>query len=140
MALQLIVEEERCSGCRACQLACSQAHDGVFSLALARLRVLKYDADGIDRPIICRFCPEAPCVAACLAGALTQSPNRSLHLDTSLCQTCGLCVQACPYDVLRLHPQTGRPLYCDLCGGEPTSTPACVTACATGALGVKEGG
>jgi Fe-S-cluster-containing dehydrogenase component len=39
-------------------------------------------------------------------------------------------VDACPFGVVVLHPETGLPLICDLCGGEP----ACVVRCATGAI------
>ena len=134
MALRLVVDESRCSGCRACEVVCSDAHEDGFSPALARLRVLKRDAEGIDRPIVCRFCAEVPCVAACPTDALSQQSTGVLQLNATLCQGCGECAKACPHEALRLHPATGQPLVCDLCGGEP----ACVAVCATGALTLEE--
>jgi len=130
MALRLVVDESRCSGCRACQVACADMHEDVFSVALARLRVEKRDAEGIDRPVVCVFCADAPCAAACPTEALTQRSEGVLQLDAARCESCGQCVVACPHGALRMHPTTGRPLVCDLCGGEP----ACVAACVTGAL------
>jgi len=134
MASRLIVDETRCSGCRACQVACADMHEDVFSVALARLYVLKRDAEGIDRPVVCVFCADAPCAAACPTEALTQRSEGVLQLDAARCEGCGQCVVACPHGALRMHPTTGRPLVCDLCGGEP----ACVAVCATGALGLEE--
>lgn len=134
MALRLVVEESRCSGCRACQVACADMHEDAFSVALARLRVEKRDTLRIDRPVVCLFCADAPCAAACSTEAFTQRSDGVLQLDAARCESCGQCVEACPHGVLRMHPTTGQPLVCDLCGGEP----ACVAACATGALGLEE--
>jgi Fe-S-cluster-containing dehydrogenase component len=39
-------------------------------------------------------------------------------------------VDACPFGVVALHPETGLAIICDLCGGDP----ACVKRCATGAI------
>ena len=134
MALRLVVNETRCSGCRACQVACAEAHENAFSVALARLRVEKRDAEGIDRPVVCHFCADAPCVAACPTGALSQRADGVLLLDAARCEGCSLCIEACTYEALRLHPRTDKPLSCDLCEGEP----ACVAACVTGALKLEE--
>jgi carbon-monoxide dehydrogenase iron sulfur subunit len=57
-----------------------------------------------------------------------------LQLDAARCESCGQCALACPHGALRLHPKTDHPLVCDLCGGDP----ACVAACVTGALSLKE--
>jgi len=134
MSPRLIVDETRCSGCRACEVGCSDAHENGFSPALARLRVEKRDAEGIDRPVVCLLCADAPCVAACPTEALTQRSDRILQVDGARCEGCEQCVVACPHGALRMHPTTGQPLVCDLCGGDP----ACVAACVTGALGLEE--
>jgi len=134
MASRLIVDETRCSGCRACEVACSDVHENAFSPVLARLRVLKRDAEGIDRPMVCLLCADAPCVAGCPSEALSQRSDGVLQLDAARCESCGQCVLACPHGALRMHPTTGQPLVCDLCGGKPV----CVAACVTGALGLEE--
>lgn len=134
MSPRLIVDETRCSGCRACQVACADIHEGAFSVALARLWVEKRDAEGIDRPVVCLFCGDALCAAACPTEALMKRYDEVLQLDAALCESCGQCGLACPHGALRVHPTTGRPLVCDLCGGQP----ACVAVCVTGALGLEE--
>ena len=52
------------------------------------------------------------------------------QLDESLCVGCGTCVDACPFGMAALHPESGLAIICDLCGGDP----ACVKRCVTGAI------
>ena len=130
MDFRLVGIQEKCSGCRACQLACSEAHGQGFAPSQSRLFILKDDVAGIDRPITCQFCIDAACVAACPTKALTQTKNGWLALDETTCIACGACIQACPHDALRFDPALRLPLACDGCHGEP----ACVAACVTGAL------
>ena len=65
-----------------------------------------------------------------------QEPAYSwLHFDTGRCNRCGLCVEMCPMDVLRMG-RTGYPVmayrddcwYCD----------ACVFLCPRGAITFKD--
>jgi len=56
MNFRLAARREKCSGCRACQLACSEAHGDGFNPARSRMFVIKDDASGNDLPITCRFC------------------------------------------------------------------------------------
>jgi Fe-S-cluster-containing hydrogenase component 2 len=128
---RILVRSTLCSGCRACEVACVAHHEGRFGTATARLRVTKIDAQGIDHPHVCRLCRRAPCLAACPTGALYRTESSDvvlLHPDR--CIGCADCVDACPFGVALLHPETGLALICDLCGGDP----ACVKRCATGAI------
>jgi carbon-monoxide dehydrogenase iron sulfur subunit len=127
----IAVREELCTGCRACQVACVARHEGRFGVYTARLRVVKDEPLGLDRPQVCRLCGRAPCVAACPSGALTRDKATSaVVLNEELCNSCFECVKACPFGMICLHPQSNLPLVCDLCGGEP----ACVQRCPTGAI------
>jgi Fe-S-cluster-containing dehydrogenase component len=56
------------------------------------------------------------------------------------CIACSMCVMACPFGVIARAPApNGRvmALKCDLCPGR--DVPACVAACPTGALVLKQG-
>ncbi|RLI30819.1 hypothetical protein DRO56_05870, partial [Candidatus Bathyarchaeota archaeon] len=49
------------------------------------------------------------------------------------CVGCGLCVKACEFNAITLHPGRKVVIVCDLCGGEPK----CVEVCPKGALDLR---
>lgn len=145
---RILVNRERCTGCRACEVACVAHHEGRFGTAAARIHVVKVETLGVDQPHVCRQCgaaqgaASAPCVAACPVGALSKDEQTgAIRVDVdpasaSACICCAACVDACPFGMAVLHPETGAALICDLCGGDP----ACVKRCATGAIVYAERG
>lgn len=141
--MRIAVRKKICSGCLACELACVAEHEGVFGTGSARIRVTKTEWEGLDAPSVCRFCREPGCVEACPHGALYQEAadpaadgkkGGIIRLHEELCDLCGKCVEGCRYGGIFLHPETGRPITCDLCNGNPQ----CVRRCAMGAISVKE--
>ncbi len=152
---RLHVFADRCTGCRACEVACVAQHEGSFGRAAARIKVVKREPIGLDYPNVCRLCVHPPCVEACPVGALGReeaeqlrpadvvhppvcdcSSTGAMTLSEETCIGCGACVEACPFGAADLHPQTGLALICDLCGGDP----ACVKRCATKAIIYGESG
>lgn len=134
---RLLVDEAKCSGCRACELVCSFAHDGAYAPGRACIQVTKQDSAGLDRPQVCRQCGTAPCVTACPAGALTKDPQtKAVLVVRDKCLGCRQCARVCAFDAIHFD-NDGKPLLCDLCGGAPR----CVQKCPTGAIafGVKGG-
>lgn len=124
-------EIKACVGCRMCEVACSIAHFGAVSPALARIRVAKLEDTGIEMAVACLSCRERPCLE-CPSGALSAAPNGSILVDADSCTACRICVDACPVGAIGFHED--RPLICDLCGGAP----ACVASCPSGALTCPE--
>jgi len=49
-------------------------------------------------------------------------------VDSEKCIGCGNCIDICSGDVPKLHPQTGKALICDLCGGDPECVKVCQEA------------
>ncbi len=128
---RILTRPDLCSGCRACEIACVTQHEGHFGAASARIHVTKIEPLGLDYPHVCRLCRRAPCAAACPTDALYKDADTgAVHLLPDDCIGCAACVDACPFGVATLHPESGLALICDLCGGDP----ACVKRCATGAL------
>jgi len=130
MIKHLFVERQNCTGCRGCEFACSLFHEGVVRPEAARVHVNKYKGI-IDIPVICWHCEDAPCIAACPVEptAIYKDEKTNgilLNKDTCLGAKCSKCVEACPAQFLRLHPDTGHPLTCDLCGGDPECVKACL--------------
>lgn len=128
---RMLVNEKVCSGCRTCEMTCSFAHTEAFSVDESRVRIDKDEANGLDIPRICRQCGTARCVEACPRGALSRDPQtKAIVLDEEQCTGCLACQKACSFQAVQVHPLTHRPMFCDLCGGNPQ----CVERCATGAL------
>jgi len=112
-------------------MTCSFQHEDAFSPTLSRVRVVKIEEEGFDRPVLCRQCVNAACIEVCPTGALIKDgPEDSLKLNADECVGCGACVEACPFGAMHLHPETGLALVCDLCGGDPE----CVKRCTPRAL------
>jgi len=131
MVRKIIVDPSKCVGCRYCELWCSYKHEGVFSVTLSRIIIVKDDRIGLDYPIVCRMCNPAPCVKSCPNDALIQGKDGIIRVIDVKCTGCGLCVRACQYGAIRLSPRLKKPLVCDLCDGDE---PICVKKCPTNAL------
>lgn len=127
----LTVNHKICTGCKTCTLACSLSHHQICNPALSRVHILKWTAEGLDVPVVCRQCTKAPCAAFCPVGAIHRSQKTGAWLiDPQSCIGCRDCLQACPFGAISLHPETWEVLKCDLCGGDPQ----CVRFCEIGAL------
>ena len=68
-----------CTGCKACTLACSLSHHQICNPALSRVHIMKWTAEGLDVPVVCRQCSKAPCAAACPVGA---RPRASIFINS----------------------------------------------------------
>ncbi len=138
---RVICDNERCLACKACEIACAVQHSAAKSLAGVfeeppRVRVSRLpEARGL--PLRCMQCEEAPCVMACMSGALQRDAETGLvKHDADKCVGCWMCVMVCPFGGVRPLRSRGVVTKCDLCEGE--ETPACVAACPTHALSVDE--
>lgn len=133
-------ELDQCTGCKRCEIACSQAHEGKNWPAASRIRVQQFPPC-TEFPVACYQCgDDAECMQACEMNALSLNPdNSTIEVDTSKClrtsegMDCLACSEACPGSTIRYHPVTRQPLFCDLCGGDP----ACAKACPSHAIVVR---
>lgn len=121
----VLVDANKCTGCRVCELACSFKHEGVFQPTLSRIRVVKIEERGVNNPISCLDCSKMLCMDACPTGAC-----QSFRVDRAACIGCRECIAACPFGAMDYHPVQRVAFKCDLCGGDPE----CVKYCVPGAL------
>ena len=127
----LTLEPARCTGCMACELACSFTKEGFFSPAFSRIKVLQVYELGVNVPIVCVNCGEAPCIASCPSEAIERGQaSGTVSIVAERCSGCGECVEACPYGAVHIPSGSELALMCDLCRGQP----ACVASCLYGAL------
>lgn len=118
---RIFVRLDDCMGCLTCELSCASSHDP----ALSRLEVEAKDSKPV--PVLCRHCEDAPCVEACMSGAMRKDPETGLIINVEEnCTGCFMCVLACPYGVIFTNGK--KKVYkCDLCFGK--TIPMCVESC-----------
>ncbi|MFO7783849.1 MAG: 4Fe-4S binding protein [Thermodesulfobacteriota bacterium] len=120
-----ITHNERCSGCRACLLACSIANFREITTAKAALRIeARFPVPGVYSIHLCDQC--GACAEACPEEAIVWEGDR-LVLKEEDCSACGTCIEVCPNDVLRANPDSGQPILCTGCG-------ECVAICPRDAI------
>lgn len=130
----LRVNFKACTGCRTCTIVCALHHADRLEFARSRIRVEK-SLPRMDlpvfKPVYCRMCRNAKCIGVCPTRALVENQETGIvELKAELCNGCGECLQACPFNAIWVDEHSGIALKCDLCNGDPT----CVQYCPSGAL------
>lgn len=131
MAKVLMIDHEKCTGCRLCELVCSVKHEGVSNPARSRIKVVKWEWEGRYIPMSCQQCLSAPCQMVCPIKAISRDESlNSVVIDYDVCIGCRICVAACPFGAMKFDNLANQVNKCDLCDGEPQ----CVRFCETKAI------
>lgn len=131
----ILCDPDKCTGCRICEFVCSAAKEGRFHVELSRIRVAQ-PTPALVMSIACRFCENAPCIAACPRDALSMNEETHvLSIDKARCAGCGWCIEACDFGAIVLDGSTKSVVICDLCLGLPE--PRCVEMCPKDALSLS---
>ena len=129
----LLVNWEKCIGCRTCEMICSLLNEERSNPTEARITVIKFEEKGADFPVYCQNCEAPACEAICPAKAIYKDDiTGAVLVDIRRCIGCRMCILACPIGGLSFHPAKKVIIKCDLCKGDP----ACVKYCPEGALEV----
>ena len=127
----LVIDHQKCTGCRLCEMVCSAKHTDVNSPNRSRIHVIKWPMEGFQLPMLYQQCEEAPCIAVCPKEALARDLTLGrVTLDYDLCIGCKMCVIACPFGGMGIDAVLRQVIKCDLCDGDPV----CVRFCDPGAL------
>ncbi len=129
----IISDPELCAGCKRCEKICSWVHYKVFSKARARVRVVKWETEGVYLPLACFHCETPFCVAVCPVGAIDKDESGVIVIDEERCVNCRLCLNSCPFGMIDFNPVARTVIKCDLCK-ELGYEPQCVEECPTEAL------
>jgi carbon-monoxide dehydrogenase iron sulfur subunit len=142
---RIIAIQENCIGCGLCEVYCTVAHSKSKDIIKAYnselpkpiSRVILEVNKPISFAIQCRHCENAPCVTACLSGAMQKDQNTGLIThNKEKCIGCWTCVMVCPYGAIKMDQQGKVVAKCDFC--LDLNEPACVANCPNQALVVKE--
>jgi len=136
---------DRCTGCKTCELYCGVERGSEGKTLLKAVqetpapqpRVRVEGSNDASIPLQCRHCAQAPCLDACLSGALARDEKSGLViLRDHLCAGCWTCSAFCPYGVIYPSPEKKIGVKCDRCLHR--EKPVCVDVCPTGALELVE--
>jgi Fe-S-cluster-containing hydrogenase component 2 len=127
----IIVNHEKCTGCRQCELVCSVNKTGTSNPSRSRISVIKWEGEGFYLPMLCQQCQEPACMAVCPKDAISKDEELGrVVVDYDLCIGCEMCVAACPFGGMGICSVEEKVIKCDLCDGEPM----CVRFCKAEAL------
>jgi anaerobic dimethyl sulfoxide reductase subunit B (iron-sulfur subunit) len=133
-AVGIIVDYERCVGCRACEIACMTENKNKGGW----IRNVQIGPERVEGKLVryfmtlmCMHCGDAPCMQVCPAKAITRKPNGVVIIDENLCIGCKFCLWACPFGAPTYNFEKGKMEKCRLClerleNGMP---PACYQTC-----------
>ncbi|MFH1440632.1 MAG: 4Fe-4S dicluster domain-containing protein [Candidatus Omnitrophota bacterium] len=138
--IKIYCDISKCVGCKSCEIACAVEHSqskdifkAIKEKSLPKKRVQAQAVNGKVISLHCQHCELAPCVHACMSGALSKDEETGATLqDTDKCVGCWMCVMTCPFGAIIRDKENHVAVKCDLCPDREDY--ACVVACPTGAL------
>ncbi len=143
---RIVAKEEYCLGCRLCEIHCLVQHSKSKKIIKAYIEerdkitpgILVEEKGKVSFAVQCRHCEDAPCIEACITGAMYRDPETGAVLcDTEKCVGCLMCVMVCPVGAILRSKQGKVVSKCDLC--IESGVPACVENCPNEALIYEEG-
>ncbi|MFC2070183.1 4Fe-4S dicluster domain-containing protein [Chloroflexota bacterium] len=127
----LVINPEKCTGCRKCEMICSVFHYGASDPSRSLIKIKKWEHIGLYLPVTCQSCDEPFCTEVCPAKACHRDPEtNNVIIDRNKCIGCKTCIIACPFGVPLFDKVEHVSVKCDFCGGDPQ----CVSCCATEAI------
>ena len=137
----IVTDRARCSGCQRCEMMCTIQNDERVCQHISRVRVRdNYNygpsVDTNDGAYgnceftleHCKQCADPWCANYCPVHAIyADADSGARTVDTDLCIGCGMCSQACPWNMPRVDSETGVSTKCISCG-------RCAVQCPNGAI------
>lgn len=137
----IVTDRARCSGCQRCEMMCTLKNDGRVCQHIARVRVWQNYNWGVSADTgegtfgnceftveHCKQCEDPACMNYCPVHAIyADEESGARKVDADKCIGCGMCSQACPWNMPRVDSETGVSTKCISCG-------RCAEQCPNGAI------
>lgn len=142
--IYMVVDIDRCWGCKACQVACKQEHgipageSGNIDVAEVSQRDEKGGLHCDHVPVLCQQCVSPACMEVCPVGAIGKNEEQLVRIDREACIGCGQCAEACPFGCIHIGMINGeeKAQKCDYCEERRKRgfLPSCEQHCPGGAF------
>ena len=159
----IVIDTSKCTGCRACQVACKQwnnlsavatecrgSYENPPDLSYNTYTKILFNEMEKNGEVVwyfgqhrCMHCEDAGCMKACpVPGAITRDADGAVVINQQLCTGCKYCVFGCPFDVPRYDVRNAegfgadKAFNCTMCFDRQGmgEQPSCTKTCPTGAL------
>ncbi|MBB6446620.1 4Fe-4S dicluster domain-containing protein [Bacillus benzoevorans] len=133
------IDLNRCINCKTCEMACN---DFYGLMGNHRRNVVTFETEADLHPlhisISCNHCMNPVCLYICPENNFQVREDGIVVHNPSRCKGCQRCIEACPFDALKLNPQTNCADKCNFCIDriEQGMRPICVENCITSALSI----
>jgi Fe-S-cluster-containing dehydrogenase component len=122
----LIIDQEKCTGCRNCELVCSVKHTGASNPTRTRINVIKWENEGFYLPMVCQQCETPACLVVCPKEAISRDNKLGcVKVDYETCIGCRMCMNACPFGGMGFDYKEKKVIKCELCDGDPICVKFC---------------
>ena len=113
MRAAMMIELDKCVGCKACVTACKQRWGSGPGAARCWVHEYEHGRRGVDLgitffPGACMQCEQHPCTTDCPTGATFMDELGIVVVDPEVCIGCGNCVSMCPYGARSADPAKFR--------------------------------
>ena len=144
MPYSFTFDANKCTGCQACQLACTIENQLEPDRSWRQIETFNprrvSDAPLFHLSLACNHCEHPACMEACPALAYLRDPETgAVLIEEDKCIGCRYCTWACPFDAPRFDHVRGTVTKCTFCNEriKEGQSPACAAYCPTGALGFE---
>lgn len=141
-----LIDVDKCTDCKLCIIACKDEHVDNSYMPWTQPQPTTghfwIDVHSQERgqaprlkvshvPLLCQHCENAPCVKACPEGAIKTRDDGLVWINPATCTGCGLCKDACPYDVIYMNDDLNLAQKCTGCAPrvDAGQLPRCAEVC-----------